>query len=65
MKEKEIFLNNIKIKANDKDIQESLKLEHNIEYRFDLVEEDALERGIEQDIEQGVKEALINTIKKM
>jgi len=65
MEEKENFLNDIKIKASDEDVQESLRLEHDIEYRFDLVKEDALERGIEQGIEQGIEETLINTIKKM
>ena len=61
MKEKENFLNDIKLKASDEDIQDSLRLENDIEYRFDLVEEDALERGIEQ----GSNQTLINTIKEM
>lgn len=52
MEEKEFFLNDIKLKASDEDVQKSLRLEHDIKYRFDLVEEDALERGIEQGIEQ-------------
>ena len=55
------LLNDIKLKASDEETQESLRLEDDIEYRFDLVEEDALERGIEQGIEQ----ATINTVISM
>ena len=61
MDEKEKLLNAIKIKASDEEIQESLRLEDDIEYRFDLVKEDALERGIEQ----GSKTTLHNTIIEM
>lgn len=61
MDEKEKLLNDIKLKASDEETQESLRLENDIEYRFDLVEEDALKRGIEQGIEQ----ATINTVISM
>ena len=61
MNEKEKLLNDIKLKASDEEIQESLRFEDDIEYRFDLVEEDALERGIQQGIEQ----ERINTIISM
>ena len=61
MDEKEKLLNDIKLKASDEEIQESLRLEDDIEYRFDLVKEDALERGIEQ----GSKTTLHNTIIEM
>ena len=49
MNEKEKLLNDIKLKASDEEIQESLRLEDDIEYRFDLVEEDAIKRGIEHE----------------
>jgi len=61
MNEKEKLLNDIKIKASNEKVQKSLRLEDDIEYRFDLVEEDALERGIKQGIEQNI----INTIISM
>jgi len=61
MNEKEKLLNDIKLKASNEKVQKSLRLEDDIEYRFDLVEEDALERGIKQGIEQNI----INTIISM
>ena len=48
MEEKNKFLSDIKEKAKDKDVLESIKFEDSIDYRFDLVSEDAFERGIEQ-----------------
>ena len=45
MEEKERFLTDIKVRASDKDVLEDLSLEKDIEYRFDLVEIDAFERG--------------------
>ena len=73
MEEKCEFLNDIKEKASDKDIKEALKFEDNIEYRFDLVREDALEKGISQGITQGftqgisegIEQNTIKTIKEM
>ena len=65
MEEKCEFLNDIKEKASDKDIKEALKFEDNIEYRFDLVREDALEKGISQGISQGIEQNIIKTIKEM
>ena len=49
MKEKKEFLNDIKIRASDEEVKEDLRLENDIEYRFDLVAEDFFERGIEQE----------------
>ena len=52
MEEKKKLIDSVKEISKDKDIEEAVKLEDNIEYRFKLVEEDALERGIEQGIEK-------------
>ena len=74
MEEKEQFLNDVERAARDKKIQEDLRLEDNIEYRFALVEEDAFERGKNLGIEQNtlniIEEMLnnnidINTISKV
>ena len=51
MEEKDKFLNEIKEKSKDKDVLDDLKFEDSIDYRFELVEEDAYNRGIEQGIE--------------
>lgn len=59
--EKEKFLKQVVDMSKDKDIQDAIRLEDNIEYRFKLVEEDALERGISQGIEQNT----IDIIKEM
>ena len=48
MEEKDKFLRDIKEKSKDKDILEGIKFEDSMEYRFKLVEDDAFERGIEQ-----------------
>ena len=52
MKEKNQFLDEIKDKSKDKDVLEAIKFEDSIDYRFELVEEDAYNRGIEQGVEQ-------------
>ena len=64
-KEKDNFLNQVKDMSKDKDILDAVKLEDNIEYRFDLVREDALERGISQGITQGAEEKTKDIIKEM
>ena len=64
MDEKEKFLNDVKLKASDKEVQESLRLEDNIDYRFDLVREDAFERGVNQGIEQGIEQTIISMFQK-
>ena len=51
-------LNQVKDMSKDKDILDAVKLEDNIEYRFDLVREDALERGISQGILQGISQGI-------
>lgn len=58
---KEKFLDDVVEKSKDKDIGEAIKLEDNINYRFKLMEEDALNRGLEQGIEQ----TIIDTINRM
>ena len=51
MEEKDKFLNEIKEKSKDEDILTSMKFENSLDYRFNLVEEAALERGTRQGIE--------------
>lgn len=61
MEEKSKLIDSVKKISKDKDIKEAVKLEDSIEYRFKLVEEDALDRGISQ----GKEETLTDTIKSM
>ena len=60
MEEKEQFLNDVERAARDKKIQEDLRLEETLEYRFALVEEDAFERGMEQSKLNIIEEMLKN-----
>ena len=64
MEDKEKFLKDVEEKSKDKDVLNSLKFEDNIDYRFDLVEEEALERGIKEGIEQGIEQSIKNMLKK-
>ena len=59
--EKEKFINDINNVSKDKNNQEAIKLEDNIEYRFELTEEEALNKGIKQ----GIAQNTINTIKNL
>ena len=59
--EKEKFINDINNASCDKNNQEAIKLEDNIEYRFELTEEEALNKGIKQ----GIAQNTINTIKNL
>ena len=59
--EKEKFINDINNASKDKNNQEAIKLEDNIEYRFELTEKEALNKGIKQ----GITQNTINTIKNM
>ena len=63
MKEKKEFLEQIKNASQDKEILKAIKLEDNIENRFKLVEEDALERGIEKGIEQKTIDVIMQLLK--
>ena len=65
MDNKKKFINDVLEASNDKDVQKAVKLEDSIDYRFELVEEEALKRGIEQGIEQGTKETKRDMIKEM
>ena len=65
MDNKKRFINDVLEASNDKDVQKAVKLEDSIDYRFELVEEEALKRGIEQGIEQGTKETKRDMIKEM
>ena len=61
-KEKDKFLKQVVDMSKDKDIQDAVKLEDNIEYRFDLVREDALERGAANKTIDIIKEMLKKNI---
>ena len=50
MDNKKKFINDVLEASSDKDVQKAVKFEDSIDYRFELVEEDALKRGIEQGI---------------
>ena len=65
MEEKNKFLSDIKEKSKDKDVLESIKFEDSIDYRFDLVSEDAFERGNRQGIEQGIEQKTVDVIRAM
>ena len=65
MKEKNKFLEELKEKSTDKEVLASLKFEDSIDYRFNLVEEDALERGSRQGFERGVEQNTIDMIQQM
>ena len=60
MEEKNKFLDEIKEKSTDKEVLTNLKFEDNIDYRFNLVEEDALERGKEQKEIEMIQQMLKN-----
>ncbi len=57
-KEKKEFLDDVLEKSKDKDVLKAIKLENSIDYRFALVEEEALNRGIEQGISQGIEQGI-------
>lgn len=65
MTEKKQFLDDIKAKACDKEVLDNLKFEDSINYRFDLVQEEALGRGIEQGVAQGIEQTLTTNIQNM
>ena len=62
MEEKNKFLDDIVEKSKDEDILTSMKFEDSLDYRFDLVEEDALKRGLEKGLEQGLEQKTKETI---
>ena len=64
MKEKEKFLNDIASSSQDEDVTKALPFEESIDYRFELLEQDALERGIEQGIKQNRDEMIEKMLKK-
>ena len=76
-KEKEKLLKEIEKRAKDKDVLEAIKLENTMEERFKMIEDLALETGlndgiqqgiqigIEQGIEQGVKQGIEENTKKI
>ena len=65
MKEKEKFLNDIASSSQDEDVTKALPFEESIDYRFELLEQDALEKGIEQGIKQGESKKQQEMIEKM
>ena len=60
--EKEKFINDINNASCDKNNQEAIKLEDNIEYRFELTEEEGLNKGITQKTIDVVKNMLKENI---
>ena len=60
--EKEKFINDINNASKDKNNQEAIKLEDNIEYRFELTEEEGLNKGITQKTIDVVKNMLKENI---
>ena len=64
MDNKKKFINDVLEASSDKDIQKAVKLEDNIDYRFELVEEDALKRGIEQGTEETKRDMIIEMLKE-
>ena len=64
-KEKKEFLDDVLEKSKDKDVLKAIKLENSIDYRFALVEEEALNRGIDQGISQGIEREKESVIKAM
>ena len=63
-KEKKEFLDDVLEKSKDKDVLKAIKLENSIDYRFALVEEEALNRGIEQGISQEKESTIKAMLKK-
>ena len=62
MEEKNKFMNDVVEKSKDEEILTSMKFEDSLDYRFDLVEEDALKRGLEQGLVQGLEQKTNETI---
>ncbi len=62
MKEKEKFLNDIVEASQEEDVTKALPFEDSIDYRFELVEQDALERGKVQGMTQMIKGMLKKNI---
>ena len=63
MKNRNKFLKQVEDMSKDKDILEAIKLEDNIEYRFDLVREEAEQQGFERGIEQNTIEMIQQMLK--
>ena len=62
MENRKEFLDDIVEKSKDEEVLTSMKFEDSLDYRFNLVEEDALKRGLEQGIEQTILSMVENKI---
>lgn len=66
MANKKEFLDDIVEKSKDEEVLTSMKFEDSLDYRFNLVEEDALKRGLEEGtrlgLEQKTKETIISMV---
>lgn len=62
MSEKDKFIDQLKDMSCDKEILEAVKFEDSIDYRFNLVEEEALERGKEEEKLEMIKSMLKKNI---
>ena len=58
MGNKKKFINDVLEASSDKDVQKAVKFEDSIDYRFELVEEDALKRGMEEKTISIIKEMI-------
>lgn len=56
MENKKKFLIDVVEKSKDEEVLTSMKFEDSLDYRFNLVEEDALKRGIEEGTRLGLEE---------
>lgn len=56
MREKEKFLKDIVESSQDEEVTKALPFEESIDYRFELVEQDALEKGFEQGKQKGFEQ---------
>ena len=62
MEEKDKFLTDVVEKSKDETILTNMKFEDSLDYRFDLVEEDALKRGMEQKTKDVILSMIDNNI---
>lgn len=62
MENRKKFLSDVVDKSKDEEVLTSMKFEDSLDYRFNLVEEDALKRGLEQGIEQTIISMVENKI---
>ena len=65
MENKKKFLSDVVEKSNDEEVLTSMKFEDSLDYRFNLIEEDALKRGLEEGTRLGLEQKTKETILSM